>query len=103
MSDDTTFGSIAYDYDRYLGPLLFEPFAEDLSRRFGDLSEGCFLELAAGTGVCTRRLDQVLPAAIRIVAVDISGEMLKHAKQQSHSDRICWRVADVMSLPFVDE
>ena len=103
MNDETTFGPIAYDYDRYLGPLLFEPFAEDLSRRFCDLSEGCFLELAAGTGVSTRRLDQALAPAIRIVAIDISSDMLKRAKKQSHSDRICWRVADVMSLPFVDE
>jgi len=26
-------GSIAASYDRYLGPLLFEPYAVDLARR----------------------------------------------------------------------
>jgi hypothetical protein len=29
-------GSIPAFYDRYLGPLLFEPYAADLAARFGN-------------------------------------------------------------------
>src|SRR6516165_1438371 len=51
---DTVFaGSIPAFYDRYLGPLLFEPYAADLVRRLADISSGRVLETAAGTGIVT--------------------------------------------------
>jgi len=45
-------GSIPAFYDRYLGPLLFEPYAADLTGRVADITQGRLLETAAGTGVC---------------------------------------------------
>ena len=47
-------GSIASLYDRYLGPLLFEPYAQDLANRLSALNAERVLETAAGTGIVTR-------------------------------------------------
>ena len=49
-------GSIPENYDRYMVPLIFEPFAEDIARRAAALSPGIVLETAAGSGVVTRAL-----------------------------------------------
>ncbi|TGW04423.1 SAM-dependent methyltransferase, partial [Mesorhizobium sp. M2D.F.Ca.ET.145.01.1.1] len=46
-------GSIPENYDRYMVPLIFEPFAADIARRAAALSPGAVLEIAAGTGVVT--------------------------------------------------
>ena len=51
-TNDTAFaGSIPALYDRHLGPVLFEPYAADMVRRFARLSHGAILETASGTGI----------------------------------------------------
>lgn len=49
-------GSIPSLYDKYLGPLIFVPYAEDLARRLSALDPVRVLETAAGTGIVTRAL-----------------------------------------------
>jgi hypothetical protein len=54
---DTIFsGSIPSIYDRYLGPLIFEPYAQDLANRLAGFHAERVLETAAGTGIVTRAL-----------------------------------------------
>jgi phospholipid N-methyltransferase len=65
-------GSIPEVYDRYLVPLIFEPYAIDLARRVASLPLTNVLELAAGTGVLTRRLAMSLPRSVLIVATSAS-------------------------------
>jgi phospholipid N-methyltransferase len=43
-------------YDRYLGPIIFEPYAQDLANSVVDLNAERVLETAAGTGIVTRAL-----------------------------------------------
>ena len=76
-------GSIPELYDRYLGPMLFEPYAADLARRLEVLQRGTLLEVAAGTGVVTRALRAALPSDVRIVATDLNEGMLKVAASRS--------------------
>ena len=65
---DTVFsGSIPALYDRYLGPLIFEPYAADLGARVASGSPERVLETACGTGVLTRALARILPGAAGIV------------------------------------
>ena len=54
MTDAAFVGSIPDLYERYLGPMLFEPYARDTARRFEGF-EGDLLETAAGTGRAMRR------------------------------------------------
>ena len=101
---DTVFsGSIPSLYDRYLGPLIFEPYAEDLASRLAALHPARVLETAAGTGIVTRALLRALSASTRIVATDLNQPMLDHAAQQVASDRVTWQAADAQALSFPDQ
>jgi ubiquinone/menaquinone biosynthesis C-methylase UbiE len=94
-------GSIPDAYDRYLRPLLFEPYAIDLATRIPIRPGLKVLELACGTGILTRALLGMLPGDATIIATDLSEQMLAVAQQQvSPDERLAWQPADAMSLPF---
>lgn len=95
-------GSIPELYERYLVPLIFEPYAADLASRVAAHAPGEVLEIAAGTGVVTRHLARVLPAAARLVATDLNAPMLEEAKAQGTERAVEWMPADAMALPFED-
>ena len=101
--DDSMFsGSIPSLYDRYLGPLIFEPYAEDLARRLLALNAARVLETAAGSGIVTRALVRSLGTTVSVVATDLNQPMLDHAAEQVSSDRVSWQKVDAQSLPFPD-
>jgi ubiquinone/menaquinone biosynthesis C-methylase UbiE len=95
-------GSIPSLYDRYLGPLIFDAYAQDLADRLRGLESGQVLETAAGTGIVTRKLVRSLPALVSIVATDLNPSMLDHAAREVSSDRVSWRQVDAQALPFPD-
>jgi SAM-dependent methyltransferase len=101
-------GSIPETYDTHLGPLFFEPYAADLAARLARLelptAQGSrVLEIAAGTGILTRRLRQALPPAVTLVATDLNEPMLEVARRRLGSvPGIEWRQADATALPFPD-
>jgi len=100
---DTVFsGSIPSLYDKYLGPLIFEPYAEDLARRLSALDPERVLETAAGTGIVTRALDRSLSPRASIVATDLNQPMLDHAAERISSSRVSWQKVDAQALPFPD-
>ena len=65
-------GGIPALYEQYLVPLIFEPYAEDIAERVVGLRPRRVLEMAAGTGVVTRRLAAALPNEVEIVATDLN-------------------------------
>jgi SAM-dependent methyltransferase len=93
-------GSIPALYDKYLGPLIFEPYANDLARRLSDLKDGSVLEIAAGTGIVTSALMKTLPPAVSLVATDLNQAMLDVAKVKDTASRVSWQQADAQALPF---
>lgn len=96
-------GSIPENYDRYMVPLIFEPFAADLARRAASFSPKAVLEVAAGTGVVTRALAPELPPDAVYVVTDLNQPMLDYAaSRQAPDSRIQWRQADALALPFED-
>ena len=95
-------GSVPSLYDRYRGPVFFEPFAHDIANCLSDLRAGNLLEIAAGTGIVTRVLAHALPETVLITASDISQAMLDFAAAQPGLARITWRQADALALPFHD-
>jgi ubiquinone/menaquinone biosynthesis C-methylase UbiE len=100
---DTVFsGSIPAIYDNYLGPLIFEPYAQDLANRLSALNPERVLETAAGTGIVTRALLRSLSGGAGIVATDLNQPMLDHAAKQVSSSRVSWQQADAQALPFPD-
>jgi ubiquinone/menaquinone biosynthesis C-methylase UbiE len=102
MQESTTAfsGSIPDMYDRYLGPLLFEPYAQDLADLIKPGAGVNLLELACGTGRVTRLLADGLPSSSTLVASDLNPDMLLIAKQKIPGAKVDWLVADAQELPF---
>jgi ubiquinone/menaquinone biosynthesis C-methylase UbiE len=97
-------GSIPEIYDRLLVPLIFETYARDLAARVARVGPRNLLETAAGTGVLTRSMVSQLPAGARMTVTDLNQPMLDRAiSRLSAGNRITWRQADAMALPFMDE
>lgn len=100
---DTIFaGSIPALYDKYLGPLIFQPYADDLAKRLSNLNAGRVLETAAGSGVVTRALLRSLPGSVSVVATDLNQPMLDHADAQTSFSNVSWQKVDAQALPFPD-
>jgi SAM-dependent methyltransferase len=103
MSTDKAFtGAIPKLYESHLVPLLFEPYAVDLGIRLASRSLSRVLEIAAGTGVVTRTLADVLHKSTSIVATDLNQAMIDQAAAIGTSRPVEWRQADAMQLPFAD-
>ena len=101
---DTVFaGAMPEMYETLMVPLIFEPYAIDLVDRLAGRSPRRVLEIAAGTGVVTRRLAALLPAGTTIVATDLNPAMLDHAATLGTAQPVEWRQADAMQLPFADQ
>jgi ubiquinone/menaquinone biosynthesis C-methylase UbiE len=86
-------------YDRYMGPLLFEPYASYVAQRIAPLRPERVLETAAGTGIVTRAVLERLPDAT-IIATDINPAVVEFAAQQVRSERVTFQQADAQDLPF---
>ena len=100
-SGDRVFsGSIAQLYERYMVPMIFEPYAIDLARRVAAVQPPSVLEIAAGTGAVTRHLANRLPADVPITATDLNQAMIDQAASIGTSRPVTWRQADAMRLPF---
>lgn len=101
-TNDTTFsGSIPAIYDRYMVPLVFEPFARAVAERAALLQPRTILETAAGTGVVTEALHRALPQA-EIVATDLNEPMLEQAALRLAGRQVRFQPADAQALPFDD-
>jgi ubiquinone/menaquinone biosynthesis C-methylase UbiE len=94
-------GSVPEFYDRHLGPVIFEPYAADLSRRVAAVvDDGRVLEVACGTGILTQHLRALLPADTEVVATDLNQPMLDYARSKLGPLNVEWKQADAMQLPF---
>lgn len=101
-SDPTQFvGDIPESYDRGLGPHIFEPYAADLAARVAAFRPARVLEIAAGTGIVTRKLRDALPESSTLTASDLNAPMLDVARAKfSPQERVAFETADAMALPF---
>jgi len=96
-------GSIPEEYDKGLGPVLFQAYADRMARRAADYAPARVLETAAGTGMVTRRLRDLLAPASDLIATDLNDAMLDLARARfTDADRVGFRAADALALPFAD-
>jgi len=102
-TDKVFAGSVPRVYEQYMVPLIFEPYAADLAVRVAQRQPSRVLEVAAGTGVVTRRLADALAPTASIVATDLNQPMLDQAIASGTSRAVEWRQADGMQLPFADQ
>lgn len=97
-------GDVPQNYHAGLGPLLFEPYAEELARRLAAVAPRRVLETACGTGILTRRLAGQVPPGGRLVATDLNEPMLAQAKKTlgAAAPAVDFRAADMTALAFED-
>ena len=84
-----------------MGPLLFEPYAKLVAERCALLHPDRILETAAGSGIVTRAVHQVLPET-QIVATDVNPAMLDFATRALPFDHISFQPANAQDLPFAE-
>ncbi|MCB2112081.1 MAG: class I SAM-dependent methyltransferase [Parvularculaceae bacterium] len=96
-------GDIPANYDRGLGPVLFADYAADLARRAAALKPLRVLELAAGTGIVTRKLRDALAEGAELVATDLNPPMIEIARAKfDNGENIEFADADAMALNYAD-
>jgi ubiquinone/menaquinone biosynthesis C-methylase UbiE len=94
-------GSIPAAYDRYLGPICFQPYAADLAARLEVEKDDSVLELACGTGILTRILRSRLPASVELTATDLNEAMFQNTMGKfAKGESAQWLQADACSLPL---
>lgn len=96
-------GSIPANYDRYLGPVFFHHYADDLAARLSVTPGMRVLETACGTGIVTERIGARLAGQGSLVATDLNEAMFAHGRTRlPRASHIEWRQADATNLPFPD-
>jgi len=96
-------GAIPENYDRGLGPRIFHAYGAELAARAADSSPMSVLEIAAGTGIVTRKLRDLLPANSTITATDLNLPMLEVAKSKfTHGESVIFEQADAQQLAYND-
>lgn len=89
-------------YDRYMVPLLFEPFARVVADRAAQLRPLRVLETAAGTGILTAFVEKALPDA-EIVATDVNPAVVQFAASKFDQGRVTIQQANAQDLPFEND
>jgi SAM-dependent methyltransferase len=96
-------GSIPEFYDKGLGPVLFAEPANIAARRVASFEPARVLETAAGTGIVTRRLRDLVAPPAAIIATDLNPAMLEAAGRKFRpDDAVVLEPADATALPFAD-
>jgi ubiquinone/menaquinone biosynthesis C-methylase UbiE len=97
-------GSIPQHYDSGLGPNIFVDYADDIAARAAALQPGHVLELAAGTGIVSRKLRDALPKAAKLTVTDLNPPMLEVAAAKFRpGEAVELKPADATALPFADQ
>lgn len=96
-------GSIPENYDRILGPFLFEHYAKDIAARLPSGDATRILETACGTGIATQYAREALGPDATIVATDLNPPMLDVANaKRGFLPGVTFQEANAQALPFSD-
>ena len=93
-------GDEALSYDKYLGPLLFEPFAEYTGGLIVEKAYSNILEIACGTGRLTHHINLNRSVQSKFIASDINTDMINIAKKKLKNADVTFILADAQELPF---
>jgi ubiquinone/menaquinone biosynthesis C-methylase UbiE len=98
-------GSVPENYERYLVPSIFAPWADDLVEAAGLQPGQRVLDIACGTGIVARTVARRMGSGDRVVGLDVSAPMLAAARSAAAAEArtIEWREGDAVRLPLADE
>jgi ubiquinone/menaquinone biosynthesis C-methylase UbiE len=97
-------GSVPENYERYLVPSIFGPWASDLVEVAGPQQGERVVDIACGTGIVARTAAQRVGSDGRVVGLDLSVPMLEAARAASAAQGalIEWREGSAVKLPLAD-
>ncbi len=102
-SDVDFSASIAENYQRWMVPNYFQPYAQLSAALIKEWQPAKILEVGAGTGILTRELAAALPDA-QITAIDLNPAMVNVGRSlEGVNSRTEWMVADAVALPAAGE
>ena len=97
-------GNVPENYERYLVPSIFGPWADDLVKAAALRRGDRVLDIACGTSIVARTAARALGAGSNIVGLDVSAPMLAAANSAAKGEGLSveWREGSAMKLPFAD-
>ncbi|MDA7427831.1 class I SAM-dependent methyltransferase [Primorskyibacter aestuariivivens] len=105
MSDNAAkfTGDIPTHYDAGLGPILFSDFGDRLTATACAGKAKKVIELAAGTGIVSRKLRDSLPREASLLVTDLNAPMLEVARNKfSDGENVDFALANAMELDCED-
>ena len=97
-------GSVPENYERYLVPTIFGPWALDLVEAAGARLGERVLDIACGTGIVARTAARRIGSGGTVVGLDVSAPMLDAARSVAAGEGLSieWRQGSAMQLPLSD-
>lgn len=97
-------GSVPENYERYLVPSIFGPWASDLVEVAAPQSGERVVDIACGTGIVARTAAQRVGSDGRVVGLDLSVPMLEAARAAATAQgaSIEWLEGSALKLPLAD-
>lgn len=97
-------GSSAEAYERYLVPMMFAPWAEQLVESAAVRMGERVLDVACGTGIVARYAATRVGPKGTVVGLDLNEGMLKAAREAAArmGTGVEWRAASASEMPFGD-
>jgi SAM-dependent methyltransferase len=95
--------SLGENYEQYLVPTIFGPWAADLVALAALQPGECILDAACGTGAVAREAARAIGADGTVTGLDLNPGMLNIAHAHDLQGIVQWREGSVQAMPFPDE
>jgi ubiquinone/menaquinone biosynthesis C-methylase UbiE len=97
-------GSVPENYERYLVPSIFAPWASDLIETAALLPGERVLDVACGTGIVARIAARMLGTNGSVSGLDASSPMIAAARAAATAEGVVveWREGSALALPFAE-
>jgi ubiquinone/menaquinone biosynthesis C-methylase UbiE len=97
-------GNVPENYERYLVPSIFGPWAHDLIEAAALRPGERVLDIACGTGIVARTAARTLAGEGNVVGLDLSAPMLAVARAAPRAEGVSaeWREGSAVKLPLPD-
>jgi ubiquinone/menaquinone biosynthesis C-methylase UbiE len=95
--------SLAENYERYLVPTIFGPWATDLVALAAPQPGERILDVACGTGAVAFEAARVIGGDGSVTGLDLNAGMLTIARAHDLQGAVQWQEGSMQAMPFPDE
>jgi ubiquinone/menaquinone biosynthesis C-methylase UbiE len=95
--------TLGENYDHYLVPVIFGPWAVDLVALAAPQSGERILDVACGTGAVAREAVRVIETNGSVTGLDLNVGMLTIARRHDPQGVVLWQEGSAQAMPFPDE